>query len=319
MRPTRAWLLGFCAAGLVGLSIVTDVQTQQQTRHNRIVDLLAQGKVVFGWFAAVPRTAGAEQSPEQRMLPAAARAAKDPLMDFVFLNMEAVNSYNPAMVKAFLQTMADGGISRNPNDHPLMTRLPIFHNDPAAARQRVGEMLNLGVHAIVFPDMESGEEAEQAIASMRYAQPGNSKIPNPAGVRPDEVGQAPAYWGLSAEEYKRKADVYPINPDGELASIFIVESVKGIENSRAITRARPTVVSPGPGTLSRVFQGDAAKVEAAIQTQLASCKEFNVPCAITANPSDIARRIKEGFRVIIIYDRDYPETIKAGREAAGRN
>ena len=33
---------------------------------------------------------------------------------------------------------------------------------------------------------------------------------------------------------------------------------------------------------------------------------------------DVARRIKEGFRMIIIYDRDYPETMKAAREAAGR-
>ena len=50
----------------------------------------------------------------------------------------------------------------------------------------------------------------------------------------------------------------------------------------------------------------------------ATCKEFNVPCGITANAADIEKRIKEGFRVIIIYDRDYPETIKVGRAAAGR-
>jgi len=305
-------------AAVAAFATVLTAQGQQKPKHNRIIDLLAQGQVVFGWFAAAPRTAGVEQSAAERMLPAAKRAAQDPLMDFVFINMEAVNSYNPAMIKTFLQAMLDGGIARNPNDHPLMTRIPIFHNDPVASRQRVAEMLNLGVHAIVFPDMESGEEAQQAIAAMRYPQGIGSKYPQPAGVRPHEVGQAPAYWGLTPEAYRQKADVYPINPDGELASIFIVESVKGIENSREITRARPTVAFPGPGTLGRVFQGDAVKVEAAIQTQLASCKEFNVPCGITANPTDVAKRIKEGFRMIVIYDRDYLDTIKAGREAAGR-
>jgi 2-keto-3-deoxy-L-rhamnonate aldolase RhmA len=292
--------------------------SQHKPGHNRITDLLKQGQVVFGWFAAGPRTPGVEQSAEERMTAAARKAASDPLMDFVFINMEAVNSYNPAIVKSFLGTMAHGGVARTPADHPLMTRIPIFHNDPAASRQRVAEMLNLGVHAIVFPDMESAEEAEQALSAMRYPQSANSKYPKPAGVRPEGAGDAPAQWGMSNEEYAQKADVYPINPEGELASIFIVESVKGIENSREITRTRPTVVFPGPGTLGRVFQGDAAKVEAAIQTQLASCKEFNVPCGITANPNDVAKRIKEGFRMIIIYDRDYPETIKAGREAAGR-
>jgi 2-keto-3-deoxy-L-rhamnonate aldolase RhmA len=299
--------------------VVSSPAAQDKPGHNRIIDLLKQGKVVFGWFAAGPRTPGAEQNVEERMTAAARKAASDPLMDFVFVNMEAVTSYNSAIVKSFLATMVAGGVARTPVDHPLMTRIPIFHNDPVASRQRVAEMLNLGVHAIVFPDMESGEEAEQALAAMRYQQPGNSKYPEPAGVRPDGVGDAPGHWGMSNEEYRQKADVYPINPEGELASIFIVESIKGIENSRDITRTRPTVMIPGPGTLGRVFQGDAAKVEAAIQTQLASCKEFNVPCGITANPNDVAKRIKEGFRMIIIYDRDYPDTIKAGREAAGRS
>jgi 2-keto-3-deoxy-L-rhamnonate aldolase RhmA len=278
----------------------------QPRRHNRIVELLSQGKVVLGWFAPA------------RTVEAARKAVADPRMDFVFINMEQVQSYRPAEVKAFMEGMVDGGLARNPNDHPLMVRIPIFHDDPAAARQRVAEVLNLGVHAIVFPDMESREEAEQAIAAMRYAQPPDSKAPQPVGVRSDEVGDAAAYWGMSPQDYKQKADVYPINPAGELASLFIVESIKGIENSREITRTRPTVAIPGPGTLRRVFQGDMAKVENAIQTQLASCKEFDVPCGITANAGDVEKRIKEGFRLIVIYDRDYAETIEVARKAAGR-
>jgi 2-keto-3-deoxy-L-rhamnonate aldolase RhmA len=272
-------------------------EARQRPRHNRIIDLLSHDQVVLGWFAPA------------RTAEAARKAAADPLMDFVFLNMEQVQSYNPADVKAFLQTMSEGGLTGNPNDRPLMARLPILHDDPAAARQRTAETLNLGAHAIVFPDMESREEAEQAIAAMRFA---------PAGVRPDDVGGAPAYWGMSPQDYKKKADVYPINPDGELASVFIVESEKGIANSREITGVKPTVAFPGPGTLRRVYQGDMVKVEAAIQTQLASCKEFKVPCGITANAKDVEKRIKEGFRVIIIYDRDYAETIKVARAAAER-
>jgi 2-keto-3-deoxy-L-rhamnonate aldolase RhmA len=291
----------------IAASLMATPETAQQRRHNRIVELLAQDKVVFGWFAPGP-------TPE-----AAARAARDEHMDFVFLNMEQVRNYNPPAIKTFLQTMADAGAKRTPAEHPLMARLPIFHDDPVAARQRIAEVLNLGAHAIVFPDMESAEEATQALAAMRYPQPPGSKHAEPQGVRPADAGQAPDVWGLSSDDYRRKADVYPLNPDGELASIFIVESVKGIENSREITRVRPTVMIPGPGTLRRVYQGDAAKVEAAIQTQLASCKEFKVPCGITANARDVAKRIQEGFRMIIIYDRDYAETIAAGRAAAGRN
>ena len=295
-------VLALCA--VAALEIPADGQTKP--RHNKLIDVLARNQVVFGWFSP-------GRTPEQ-----AKRAAADPLMDFVFINMEAVQSYRPDDIRTFMQAMVEGGLKKNPNSLALMTRLPIFHDDPAAARQRTAEMLNMGVQAIVFPDMESGEEAQQAIGSMRYPQAAGSKQAAPAGTRPEGVGDAPAFWGVSEAEYKQRADVYPINPDGELASIFIVESVKGIENSREITRARPTVAFAGPGTLRRNLQGDMVKVEAAIQTQLASCKEFNVPCGITANASDIEKRIKEGFRVIIIYDRDYPETIKVGRAAASR-
>jgi 4-hydroxy-2-oxoheptanedioate aldolase len=302
----RVGVAALVGCGILMFGAAPGGQTGRAARHNRIVDLLSQDKVVLGWFAPA-------RTPE-----AAAKAVSDPLMDFVFINMEQVNSYRPAEVKAFLAAMVQGGLTANPNDHPLMARIPIFHDDPAAARTRVAEMLDLGVHALVFPDMESADEAAQAIGAMRYAQPATSRYAQPPGLRPEGTGEAPAFWGMSRAEYVKKADVYPLNPDGELASIFIVESEKGIANSREITRMRPTVAIPGPGTLRRVYQGDMVKVEQAIQTQLASCKEFNVPCGITANASDVERRIKEGFRLIVIYDRDYPQTIKVARQAAGR-
>ena len=269
MRSRTLLTGGLLACTLLAIDAPVTHALQQTARHNRIVELLSQDKVVLGWFAPA-------RTPE-----AARKAAGDRQMDFVFVNMEQVNSYSPAEVKAFLSTLRES--SGASPAVPLMLRIPIFHDDPAAARRRVTEVLGLGVQAGVFPDMESGEEARQALDAMN------------------------------------KASVYPHNPTGELASIFIIESEKGIANSREITRERPTVAIPGPGTLSRVYKRDMVKVEEAIQTQLASCKEFKVPCGITAGPADVAKRIKEGFRMIIIYDRDYPETMKAAREAAGRD
>jgi hypothetical protein len=243
----------FLIAALAAASFVFVGQPfRAAERQSQLASLLSKNKVVLGWFATA-------RTPE-----AAAKAAADPQMDFVFLNMEQVQNYKPDEVKTFLKALD--------NKHPLMARLPIFHDDPAAARQRVGEMRALSVDSIVFPDMESAEEAKQALEAV-----------------------------------------------GGLGSVFIVESEKGIANSREITREKPTVAIPGPGTLRQVYKGDMAKVESAIQTQLASCKEFNVPCGITAGPDDIEKRIKEGFRVIIIYDRNYAETMKVARQVIGRS
>lgn len=165
---TGVALIAAVACGFVTVLLSPVAEGQPKSRHNRIVDLLSRNQVVFGWFTSA-------KTPE-----AAKRASEDKKMDFIFFNMEAVASYKPEEVKAFMEAMSAAGLSKNPNEHPLMalmTRLPIFHDDPAAARARTAEMLNLGVDAIVFPDMESAEEAEQAIAAMRYA-----------GARPEDEG-----------------------------------------------------------------------------------------------------------------------------------
>jgi hypothetical protein len=56
-------------------------------------------------------------------------------------------------------------------------------------------------------------------------------------------------------------------------------------------------------------------VEGAIQTVLAACLEFDVPCGITAGVDDIGTRIEQGFRFFIVTQ---PEAIAVGRAAAGR-
>ncbi len=56
--------------------------------------------------------------------------------------------------------------------------------------------------------------------------------------------------------------------------------------------------------------------EDAIQSVLAACREFDVPCGITAGVDDIGERLEQCFRVIIVTD---PEVMIVGRAATGRN
>ncbi len=283
------------------------IDTQLMGRHSRMVDLLARRQVIFGWFA------------NATTVEAARRAARDPLMDFVFINMESTGVYDPAAVRGFMQGMLEAGLQTNPNTHPVVVRIPAFHGNPESARRRISELLNLGVHGIAFPEMESADEATQAVAAMRFGKTAaSSKSPSPLGVAPDDVGESIHYWGMSEEEYRMRADVYPLNPVGELASLFVVSTEKGRANCREIARVRPTLVCAGPGTLGSVSRGGPEETEASLQTLLAACKEFDVPCGIPANEQDIARRIKEGFRAIFVSERDYDLAIKIGRAAAGR-
>jgi 2-keto-3-deoxy-L-rhamnonate aldolase RhmA len=92
---------------------------------------------------------------------------------------------------------------------------------------------------------------------------------------------------------------------GKAPGILIIEDRVGVANARDIVSTEGVdIVFPGPGDLRRAYDGDAAAVETAIQSVLSACKEFDVPCGITAGPSDIEKRLQEGFRVFIVQNLD---------------
>jgi 4-hydroxy-2-oxoheptanedioate aldolase len=150
------------------------------------------------------------------------------------------------------------------------------------------------------------------------------------GDRPDDdLGDAPARWGLSAAEYRRKADLWPLNPDGELINWTIVESIEGLENIREIAAVPGIgVLWPGAGTLRGIFSttnADGQRVldeeawEESIQTVLAACKEFDIPCGFPARPDDIEMRMQQGFEVFVMSWGDAGfETVDIGRRLGNR-
>ena len=98
----------------------------------------------------------------------------------------------------------------------------------------------------MFVETESADEVRAGIAAMRFKSKG--------GTRPDEVGMAPAYWGMTEAQYKQKADLWPLNPDGELVNWTIVESKEGLAHVREIAAVKGIgVLWPGAGTLRGVF------------------------------------------------------------------
>ena len=97
----------------------------------------------------------------------------------------------------------------------------------------------------------------------------------------------------------------------------LLEDQVAVQNAREIVSTPGVSVAiPGPGDLRRAYEGDMEAVENAIQTVLAACKEFDVPCGITAGVDDIAERLGQGFRLIIVTNAD---ALAVGRAAAGRN
>lgn len=250
--------------GALRATLSTTSQERDQLSPNPIVRLLVAGQGVFGVFSG-------EKTGEQ-----GARIVENRETDFVFYSLETGPFDIPAM-QVYMRAMAEA--VGEEGSHPVVLRIPPIRDDGELARERVRLGLDAGVAGIVFPHVETADEAALAVSSMG-------------------------------------ADLWPSNPEGGLLNILLIEDRIGVRNAREIVGTPGVgVVIPGPGDLRRAYEGDAEAIEGAIQTVLSACKEFEVPCGITAGVDDVAERLDQGFRLIIV-NRD--EALAVGRAAAGR-
>ena len=321
------------------LNGLTVGQGQRPQRLNPVIALLEQNKPVFGLYAP---TAGGNRGrgagvPAAGAAPAPAPVVKQPIelakdalayqnADFLFNgSMEGGLDRGLPAFTDFVIALGDAaGPGKAPFfglTRPFIVKTPKIAADPAKAVENISRQLNVGAGGIVFVEIESADEVRQGLAAMRFKSKG--------GTRPDAVGTAPAYWGMSEQEYRQKADLWPLNPGGELINWTIVESKEGLAHVREIAAVKGIgVLWPGAGTLRGVFTStsaagervfDAAAHESAIQQVLAACKEFHVPCGYPANANDIEARMKQGFSVFVMTWGDAGfKAVELGRKAAGR-
>jgi 4-hydroxy-2-oxoheptanedioate aldolase len=74
----------------------------------------------------------------------------------------------------------------------------------------------------------SVEGAQAAVREARYPQVPGAPDFEPEGERGWASSLAPSYWGLAPQDYCEAADVWPLDPDGELLLRGIVENVRGM-------------------------------------------------------------------------------------------
>ena len=118
----------------------------------------------------------------------------------------------------------------NAQAHP-----PVFARFPPYGREQtlwmVKHALDIGLMGILVNNIETPEQAENIVRTMRPRQLRSSAIPNPPGVR--GTLQCP-FWGIGRAECRRRADLWPLNPQGDLLFWAMIETREGVENADAI-------------------------------------------------------------------------------------
>jgi 4-hydroxy-2-oxoheptanedioate aldolase len=310
----------------LAVGTATAASAQTADRLNPIIAVQEKGQPIFGIsHPAIVRRAPRPGGPNAGGTPAAAPAAAPAPQPEIVLGDVAKETvgykradflFTSASSDAFLRYLeeirAAGGSVRT---HPFSSKIGIWHADSEAVKRAIVRQLNAGLANLSLEEVESPQEVRHVIRAMRFASAG--------GTRPDTgLAAAAAYWRLPVAQYKRRADVWPVNRRGELLLSVIIESVDGIARAREIA-AEPGVgqVFVGFGTLGQVFRGDTTAREEAAAKVLAACKAANVPCGFpTNNPAEMERRYREGWRVFIMQRRDEAgfAAVERGRELGGR-
>ena len=282
-------------------------------RLNKVIELLEAGQVVFG--GGMVWTGNIDEAMDYADLG----------YDFMIFEMEHEGFDLPGL-RLSLQFLLNrkqlaGKASLQPDVIP-------FVRVPPNARERnqwvIKQALDMGVYGLIVPHLDTLEQAQAAVIASRYPQAEGVADREPVGERGWWYRLAPRYWGLSVQEYYDVADLWPLDPHGELFFMPIIEGVEGVRNLPSILREVKGIsaIWAGPGDLSIELgtRGNMAdpRVEEGVLQVLKTCQEFNVPCAAFASPQDVEKRIEQGFRIIISSPTRADRTLKAGRNAVSR-
>jgi 4-hydroxy-2-oxoheptanedioate aldolase len=282
------------------------------TRLNSVIRAFESGKPAFAAFSKVDKQSAIDMS--------------EAPYDGVVFEMEH-NPWDAFALRDSLQYMLNRAqIVRSGSLAPAVAPLVrIPPNGAEKAQFHAKQALDAGVYGIVFPHVSTIDEARNAVAACRYPRLRDDALYEPAGLRGDGPTTAVRYWGLTQQQYYERADVWPLNPAGEILAILQIEDTHGIESLPAILRAVPGIgmVLLGEGDLSQELGYPRQYEHPAVLRWLAravqACHDGGV---VVGHPhvdeKNVERVLAEGFRFLMTAPVRTYGALDAGRTLAGR-
>ena len=212
-----------------GADAARAVSEYQPRRVNKSIELLERGQPIYydastGGYEEGMRMAGTWG-------------------DYIIYNVEHV-ALDFAALREFMRGLVDAGPTPSGHRTPtVIVSLPLLGLDEAtvtAGGWMVQQALAQGVHGVHLARARDPEGVKRFVQAARY--PIHKQATDTLGVGLRGWGShtyAAWVWGLSVPEYLQKADVWPLNPEGE-----IMLGVK-LEDQEALDRAAETLSVPG--------------------------------------------------------------------------
>lgn len=265
------------------MGLATATAASAQTRPATF-DLWAAGKAAFGVYVPDenPAPRGPDRGPAVYTKAGGEKLAANPLVDFVFLNLEG--HYDRDAVMAISEGLGKKG---TPGRKLMLVRIPsMAEAGPAVTLTRIKEILAMGADGITLPHIENLDQARQAVSLFADA----------------------------------RANVFSAaHPEGNAVAMLMLEDPGAVAQAKDIADIGGySILACGIGSLTGALKGDRVAAEKGNQEILAETKRVKLVNMLTANANDIAQRVKEGFGALLVQGRDADNIIKIGRAAAGR-
>jgi 4-hydroxy-2-oxoheptanedioate aldolase len=278
------------AVCLVMSVAVLSAQAPKAKRINRAIELLQQGQPIY----YTGSHEGTEGSFEQGVKDAQTWA------DYISYDME----HAPFDVKGladYMRGIAKGGPTTSGHRTPaVIVNLPVDGTDEATVRANAWmfqQVLATGVHGILLCHADTPGAVRAFVEAVRFPAFGGRR-----GVHGNPT--AARIWGITADEYGEKADVWPLNPNGELLLGLKLEDKYALENADANSKvpgiafaewgpgdmAFSLSVKNGPGPMPALLQAARARV-------LAATKANKIFFLNTVTPDNVVDMIKEGVMI----------------------
>ena len=221
-----------------------------------------------------------------------------------FIDME----HSPFSADRLISILAEMDADRDANGRLMLTPLVRIPQDGGGDfTWAVKQVLDAGAFGVVLPQVDSKNEAMRLVSAMRYPPLRDAPQPEPRGERGWGPSRAIRFWGVADDrEYLRRADVWPLNPAGELFAVAMIESAEGVRNIREILEAPISAVLIAPNDLGFDLglgprrDQNFPEVDAAYQTVLDAClAQTAVVCGCADSGSRMEMRFEEGWRFFL--------------------
>jgi 4-hydroxy-2-oxoheptanedioate aldolase len=280
------WLLAIVLLVVVTVAVPP---VKAQNRLNHMISVLQSGGVAVGTIISALTPLSTIEA--LRVLP----------LDWVFIDMEH-GPFEPRTLRDIVLAFraADGTFPITPIVRVAANCSEIQYN-----QWQVKQVLDVGAaFGILLAHCDMREWTEEGVIAMRYPPFNNDDSPRPRGLRGfGPVGAG--IWGLTTAQYVQVADVWPLDPNGELLFIPMIESrgaINRLESILKVPGVGAAFIGPADLHADMGFAGQSGvpEVEAQIQRALGIAQRLGIPIAITTTAADVQARIDQGFRIVTI-------------------